>query len=167
MKQSNQMKSPNLNKQTKNQDLQEIGNGFNSGSLIDPNFVAPHNELLLIRQPILRQAPHPQPVRQRPGLRLHPGRHRAILRRHHRRRHPDRPAARRPESGDAAYPPARDDAGGPARKAALGQRVSPVQAIARKLQHFFLFFNKKESWVSMRRERGRSRVELKKQVVLN
>lgn len=141
MKQSNQMKSPNLNKQTKNQDLQEIGNGFNSGSLIDPNFVAPHNELLLIRQPILRQAPHPQPVRQRTGIRLYPGRHRAVLCRH-RRGHPDRPAFRQPESGDAAPPPARDGAGGPAREAALGQGVSPVQAIARKLQHFY-FFNKK------------------------
>ena len=133
-------------KTDQNQNLQEISNGFHSGSLVDPNFVAPHNELLLIRQPILRQAPQPQPVRQRPTLRFHPASHRAVLVRHDRH-HRKCPEAGRAEPSDAAPPPARANTGGAATEAALGEGVNPVQPIARKLEHFCIIWKEKEGKV--------------------
>ena len=57
------------NKNTKwdfRKNLQEISNGFNNGSFVNPNFIASHYESLLIRQSILRQAPKSQKVRQSP-----------------------------------------------------------------------------------------------------
>lgn len=39
--------------------LQEIGYGFDSGSLVDSNLIAPHYELLLIRQAVFVQAAEP------------------------------------------------------------------------------------------------------------
>ena len=46
--------------------LQEISNGFNSGSFVNPNFIASYYESLLIWQSILHQAPKSQMVRQSP-----------------------------------------------------------------------------------------------------
>lgn len=45
--------------------LQQISNGLYSGSSVDSDFVAPDDEALLVRQPILQQAPQPQPLSER------------------------------------------------------------------------------------------------------
>ena len=60
--------------------LEEVGDGLDGGGLVDAHLVGADDEVLLVGEPVLEEAPHPQPLRQAPAL------PRPLRGRRHRRR---------------------------------------------------------------------------------